>query len=162
GEGGMGVVYSAYDPDLDRRVAVKLLRPDRSDATQSARLIREAKSMARLSHPNVISVYDVGAAGDQVFVAMELSDGVTLRRWLARRPRPCRETLAMFPEAGRGRAAAHEAGLIHRDFKPDNVLVGKDGVARVTDFGLARAGDAAAAPAGGQASVVDDRLTRTG
>ncbi len=141
GQGGMGVVYAAYDPELDRRLAVKLLRPDAGAAqaeTRRTRLQREAQAMARLSHPNVITVHDVGTAGDQVFVAMELVDGVTLKRWLAGERRSWREVLALFIQAGRGLAAAHEAGLVHRDFKPDNVLVGKDGIARVTDFGLAR------------------------
>ncbi len=141
GQGGMGVVYTAYDPELDRRLAVKLLRPDAGAAqaeTRRTRLQREAQAMARLSHPNVIAVHDVGTAGDQVFVAMELVDGVTLKRWLAAERRPWRDVLALFVQAGRGLAAAHDAGLIHRDFKPDNVLVGKNGVARVTDFGLAR------------------------
>src|SRR5688572_27132021 len=117
----MGVVYEARDPELDRMVALKLLRADQADETRRARLQREAQGMARLSHPNVVTVHDVGSAGDHVFLAMELVDGVTLKRWLAERPRPRRDVLAMFVQAGRGLAAAHEAGLVHRDFKPDNV-----------------------------------------
>jgi len=143
GEGGMGVVYAAYDPELQRTVAIKLLRPggDSRFGTaeeQQARLLREAQAMAKISHPNVISVYDVGPYGDGVFVALEFIDGLTLREWIREKPRPWREILDVFMKAGRGLAAAHAAGLVHRDFKPENVLVGKDGRVRVTDFGLAR------------------------
>jgi len=134
GAGGMGVVYAAYDPDLDRRVAIKLMRaPHHGDA----RLLREAKAMARLQHPNVITIYDVGVHEGQVFVAMDIIDGTTLRGWLAE-PRPWREVLAAFTKAGQGLAAAHHAGIVHRDFKLDNVLVARDGRVLVTDFGLAR------------------------
>ena len=141
GAGGMGVVYAAYDPELDRKVAIKLLHAESwsSDSTLGrARLLREAQAMARLSHPNVIAVFDVGTFRDQVFVAMELIDGHTLTDWLTAAPRTRQEILRLFIQAGRGLRAAHEAGLIHRDFKPDNVLVGRDGRVRVTDFGLAR------------------------
>ncbi|HEV8578444.1 MAG TPA: serine/threonine-protein kinase [Thermoanaerobaculia bacterium] len=141
GTGGMGVVYSAYDPELDRKVALKLLRPDRGSSSGEAgrlRLLREAQAIARLSHPNVIAVYDTGSLGDQVFVAMEFVEGWTLRQWLEEKRPAWREVLARFVLAGRGLAAAHAAGLVHRDFKPDNVLLGKDGRVRVVDFGLAR------------------------
>jgi len=146
GEGGMGVVYSAFDPELDRKVAIKLLQAREGGSTaggdHKAWLVREAQALARLSHPNVVAVYDVGALDDdRVFVAMELVDGVTLREWL-KVPRPWREVLPVLVAAGAGLAAAHEAGLVHRDFKPDNVLVAKegarDGRPRVMDFGLAR------------------------
>ncbi|MGC4122186.1 MAG: serine/threonine-protein kinase [Myxococcales bacterium] len=140
GEGGMGAVYSAYDPDLGRKVAVKLVKSEgRGPEWSRDRLQREAQAMARLSHPNVLPVYDTGPFQDQVFVAMEFVDGVTLGRWLAE-PRSQREVVEMFVAAGEGLAAAHAAGLIHRDFKPDNVLVGADGRARVADFGLAHVG----------------------
>ena len=141
GAGGMGVVYSAYDPELDRKVAIKLVRHDPTAAGGSdgrARMLREAQAIARLSHPNVVTVHDVGIALDQVFVAMELVDGLTLTAWLAERPRELPDILAVFAQAGRGLAAAHRAGLVHRDVKPDNILVGNDGRTRVVDFGLVR------------------------
>ncbi|PTL79045.1 tetratricopeptide repeat protein [Vitiosangium sp. GDMCC 1.1324] len=140
GEGGMGVVYAAYDPDLDRKVALKLLHPDEDPMaaeTARARLLREAQAMARVSHPNVIPIFDVGLWGAQVFLAMELSDGGTLSAWLEEE-HSWREVLERFLDAGRGLMAAHEAGLVHRDFKPSNVLVSRAGRVYVTDFGLAR------------------------
>jgi tetratricopeptide (TPR) repeat protein/predicted Ser/Thr protein kinase len=139
GQGGMGVVYAAYDPDLDRKVALKILRPSRSesDAQARGRLAREAQAMARVSHPNVCSVFDVGTYADQVFVAMEFVEGSTLQDWL-KEPRPWREALRVLSKAGRGLFAAHQAGLIHRDFKPANVLLDSNGRPRVTDFGVAR------------------------
>lgn len=142
GRGGMGVVYAGYDPELDRKVALKLLRADlgagQPAETVPLRLLREAQAIARLSHPNVIAVFDAGSLGDQVFLAMELVEGPTLRQWLAAERRPWREVVRRFVLAGRGLAAAHAAGLVHRDFKPDNVLLGEDGRVRVADFGLAR------------------------
>jgi eukaryotic-like serine/threonine-protein kinase len=146
GTGGMGVVYSAYDPELDRKVALKLVRQAGRDLQHSggrARMLREAQAIARLSHPNVVAVHDVGTAVDnELFIAMELVEGGTLRQWLTESARSTAEIVDMFVQAGRGLAAAHRAGLIHRDFKPDNVLVDKDGRARVVDFGLVRAADA--------------------
>jgi len=141
GEGGMGVVHAAYDPELDRKVALKILsaRFNTSAAGPAKqRLVREAQAMARVSHPNVIAVHDVGEVNDQVFVAMELVDGGTLNRWFKDTQRTWKEILKVFVDAGRGLGAAHSAGLVHRDFKPDNVLIGLDGRVRVTDFGLAR------------------------
>jgi tetratricopeptide (TPR) repeat protein len=140
GDGGMGVVYSAYDPDLERKVALKLLRPDaQADSEEArARLLREAQAMARLSHPNIVPIFDVGVWGDQVFLAMELEDGGTLHSWLTEAARPWREVLERFLAAGQGLQAAHEAGLVHRDFKPANVLLSHTGRVYVTDFGLAR------------------------
>ncbi len=148
GSGGMGVVYAAYDPDLDRRVALKLLRTDRfSTESGRSRLLREAQALARLTHPNVVAVHDAGTFGDRVFVAMELVEGETLRQWLEEGPRSWREVLDRLLAAGRGLAAAHAAGLVHRDFKPENVLLGRDGRVRVVDFGLAKAlADAAEEP----------------
>jgi tetratricopeptide (TPR) repeat protein/predicted Ser/Thr protein kinase len=134
GSGGMGVVVAAHDPTLQRTVAIKLLHAGGDEARE--RLSREAQAMARVQHPNVATVYEVGAVGEQLFVAMELVDGETLRGWLKAKERAPREVLAMLTAAGRGLAAAHAAGLVHRDFKPDNVLVGSDGRPRVSDFGL--------------------------
>lgn len=121
GSGGMGVVYSAYDPDLNRRVAIKLLRsqPGALASQGRARLLREAQSMARLSHPNVVAVFDVGVAFDQVFVAMEFIEGATLGEWLVR-TRRTEDILRVFVDAGQGLAAAHAAGIVHRDIKPWN------------------------------------------
>ncbi|MBI3185572.1 MAG: serine/threonine protein kinase [Myxococcales bacterium] len=144
--GGMGEVYAAYDPQLDRRVALKILRADVLAGLGAkegrTRLLREAQAMARLAHPNVITVHDVGEIGDRIFIAMEFIDGCTLREWLHQQKRSWREVLQVFLEAGRGLAAAHHAGLMHRDFKPQNVLVGIDGRVCVLDFGLARHSDA--------------------
>jgi serine/threonine protein kinase len=151
GAGGMGMVYAAFDPQLDRRVALKVLRSSHPAAAGTgtgshdeegrARLLREAQAMARLSHPNVLPVYDAAEHGGHVFIAMELVEGgATLRQWLEARPRTWREVVHVFAQAGGGLAAAHRAGLVHRDFKPENVLVGADGRVHVMDFGLARAG----------------------
>ncbi|MEM7155911.1 MAG: serine/threonine-protein kinase [Myxococcota bacterium] len=141
GSGGMGVVYAAYDKALDRRVAIKLLHARRRPrhGKDDARLLREAQAMARLAHPNVVAVHEVGTFRERPFVAMEFVDGQTLSEWLEEKTRPWREVVAMLLQAGEGLAAAHAQGLIHRDFKPENVLVGHDGRARVVDFGLARA-----------------------
>ncbi|PRP99623.1 serine/threonine-protein kinase [Enhygromyxa salina] len=137
GRGAIGVVYAAYHEGLDRKLAIKLLNPQRARrADLEARLRREARALAKLSHPNVVQVYDVGEFEGRVFVAMEFVDGETLGDWI-RGERGIDEIVAMFAEAGRGLAAAHEAGVIHRDFKPDNVLVGRDDRPRVLDFGLA-------------------------
>jgi tetratricopeptide (TPR) repeat protein len=146
GRGGMGEVYAAYDPQLDRKVALKLLHEtaSRGAAARTARerLLREAKAIARLSHPNVVVVHDAGAIddlvhGDRVFLAMEFIEGETLAAWIAAAPRSWRAIRDVFAAAGEGLAAAHEAGLVHRDFKPQNVMVGRDGSVRVMDFGLA-------------------------
>ncbi|MCY1064215.1 protein kinase [Nannocystis sp. RBIL2] len=139
GAGGMGVVFAAYDEQLDRRIALKLVHPGSHDPAAAARSKREAQALARLSHPNVVQVYEVGEARGHVYIAMEFVQGETLRAWQQRAPRSWRETLAMYVQAGRGLAAAHAVGLVHRDFKPENVLVGDDGRPRVVDFGLARA-----------------------
>jgi tetratricopeptide (TPR) repeat protein/predicted Ser/Thr protein kinase len=142
GSGAMGVVYSAHDPQLDRRVAVKLIKAPGSKGT-AGRFSREAKLMARLSHPNIVVVHDAGEVDGRLFIAMELIDGETLPAWL-KHPRPRHEILRLLDQAGRGLAAAHQAGIVHRDFKPGNVLIGSDGRARVVDFGVARWADDAA------------------
>ncbi len=138
GAGGMGVVVSAFDPDLDRKVAIKVLRAGgfgTSAAEARARMMTEAKAMARLAHPNVVTVHEVGTVADDVFIVMELVEGETLGTWLETR-RPWREVVEVMTAAGRGLAAAHAAGLVHRDFKPHNILLGRDGRVRVTDFGV--------------------------
>ncbi|MGE0550811.1 MAG: protein kinase [Kofleriaceae bacterium] len=137
GEGGMGVVWSAHDPNLDRMLAIKVLK--RSDAPPALRkrLLREARAMARLKHPNVLTVYEVGTEGDRDFIAMEVVDGGSLDEWLTTKP-PRGEVIAALIAAGRGLAAAHAAGLVHRDFKPHNILRSREGRVLVTDFGLAR------------------------
>jgi len=175
GQGGMGVVYSAYDPDLDRKVALKLLLAEGGDAAEyRARLLREAQAMARLSHPNVVAVHDAGMLDQRLFVAMEMVEGVTLSRWLRTEARPWQQIRDVFLQAGRGLHAAHEKGLVHRDFKPGNVLVSASGRVCVTDFGLARAAESLELTATGAAIAVDaenppsgpshlsDSLTRPG
>lgn len=174
GEGGMGVVIAAYDPKLDRKVAIKLIHIlRRDDGERRRRMEREAQAMARLSHPNVVTVYEVGEYRGQLFLAMEFVKGRDLRGWLAQREGPAdwRATLAVFIQAGHGLAAAHRVGLVHRDFKPDNVFLGDDGRVRVGDFGLARQGadaDADTVAARAQAHAPEDGpalahdLTRTG
>jgi serine/threonine protein kinase len=142
GRGGMGEVYAAYDPELDRKVAVKLLRVKPGNGVSRhegrQRTLREAQAIARLSHPNVVVVFDVGTFQEQVFIAMEFVEGNTVTYWLQAAPRSWQDVLKVFMAAGRGLAAAHEKGLVHRDFKPDNVMVGRDNQVRVMDFGLAR------------------------
>ncbi|MBL4688798.1 MAG: serine/threonine protein kinase [Nannocystaceae bacterium] len=157
GSGGMGTVYAAYDPELDRKIALKLLHTPLSRSSQHThartRLLREAKAIAKVSHRNVVAVYDVGVVTQQddkrVFLAMELIEGPTLRQWMKqlhttdmwKRGRGWRRVVEVMVQAGRGLAAAHAVGLTHRDFKPDNILVGNDGVVRVVDFGLAQRDD---------------------
>ena len=148
-EGGMGIVFAAYDPELDRKVAVKLLRRDLADESVRRRIVREAQAMAKLSHPNVAQVYEVGEHQGRTLIAMEFVRGETLRAW-QKHEHPWREVLDVYLQAGRGLAAAHAAGLVHRDFKPDNAIVTPRGVhgetegprVRVLDFGLARASEA--------------------
>ena len=159
GQGGMGMVYSARDPALGRTVALKLLRPGLGGAEARARLVREARAMARLAHPNVLPLFELGTEDEQVFLAMERIEGPTLAAWLAERERPWREVLTLLLQAGEGLAAAHRAGLVHRDFKPGNVLVGADGRPRVTDFGLVCA---SGEDGGAGTPEPDGRLTQTG
>ncbi|RYE86117.1 MAG: serine/threonine protein kinase, partial [Myxococcales bacterium] len=140
GAGGMGVVYVAYDEHLDRKVAVKMLHSRRHAGVEEARrvLLREAQALGRLSHPNVVTVHEVGVHEGRVFLAMEFVAGSTLRSWQQERPRTVEETLRVYRQAGAGLVAAHACGLVHRDFKPENVMVSDDGRVRVLDFGLAR------------------------
>jgi serine/threonine protein kinase/tetratricopeptide (TPR) repeat protein len=148
GRGGMGEVYAAFDPELDRKVAVKLLRGRAAgvDLEGRARLLREAQAIAKLSHPNVVVVYDVGTFQDSVFIAMEFIEGNTVGFWMQAAPRTWRDVLKVFLAAGRGLVAAHAAGIVHRDFKPENVMITTDGQVRVMDFGLARRVNEEAAP----------------
>ena len=147
GAGGMGIVYAARDPHLDRRIALKVVKPDAAaELRDQARLLREAQAMARLSHPNVVQIHEVGVWEGRVFIAMELVAGRTLAAWLATSERGWRDVVATYVAAGRGLAA----GIVHRDFKPENVLVGDDGRVRVTDFGLARGGPEFGDTAGGR------------
>ena len=169
GVGGMGVVFAGYDLELDRKVAIKLLLIDRGEGSIGrTRLLREAQAMARLSHPNVIPIYEVGTFTGQIYLAMEFVQGLTLEAWQAERRRPWPELLAMYLQAARGLAAAHAAGLVHRDFKPDNALVGADGRLRILDFGLATRGGLTerSAPATEAeamlTSALDQSITRVG
>jgi serine/threonine protein kinase len=136
GQGGMGVVYSAYDHVLDRRVALKLVTSHSADA--SAVLLAEARAMAQLSHPAIVAVHDVGEIHGQTFLAMPFVAGSTLRAWQAKEGRSWQDIVAMYREICAGLAFAHDEAIIHRDFKPDNVLVGDDGRPHITDFGLAK------------------------
>ena len=172
GVGGMGIVHAAYDPQLDRKVALKLVLPDAARGSH-ARLQREAQALAKLGHPNVVTIHDVGSFDERVWIAMEFIEGRTLRAWAREQPRTWQEVCAVMLDAGRGLAAAHLAGLLHRDFKPDNVMVGRDGRVRVMDFGLARSDHAkdetcAGSPAEFEQSATSSssalglHLTRTG
>lgn len=167
GAGGMGRIYTAHDPKLDRRVALKLLRAEQRDEQGRDRLLREARALAKLAHPHVVAVHDTGVVGDQVFVAMEYVSGTTLREVVAQRRHGWREALDLLLPVAHGLAAVHAAGLVHRDLKPANVMLGDDGRVRLMDFGLARAPAAAAAADGetGAAPPVEPEgatLTRTG
>lgn len=158
GTGGMGTVRRAYDPKLCREVALKVLRQDRRVEDGTQRLVREAQAMAQLSHPHVVSVYDVEEAGESVLIAMEFVRGSSLSQWLEEE-RTSQEILSTFVAAGRGLAAAHGAGMVHRDFKPANVLVGEDGGIKVTDFGLAKVAEAGAPSSSTISSDENARLT---
>jgi tetratricopeptide (TPR) repeat protein len=150
GSGGMGVVLAARDVNLGRAVALKLVKPGASEKSHG-RLLREAQALARLSHPNVVTVYEVGEVGGKIFIAMELVEsegGATLREWI-QEPRPWRQVAARFLAAGRGLAAVHELGLVHRDFKPSNVLIDRSGAVKVGDFGLVAAQEDALARGSG-------------
>jgi predicted Ser/Thr protein kinase len=164
GAGGMGVVHAAFDPDLERRVALKVLRSAGTNEAQK-RLLREARAMARLAHPNVVTVHEVGSVNGRDYVAMELIDGETLAEWLRAEERDPRAITEAFLAAGRGLAAAHAAGVVHRDFKPHNVLRSRAGRIVVTDFGLARDAtpdDAMPDPLATTLPVPGDAATATG
>lgn len=148
GQGGMGFVYTAYDPKLDRTIALKLIRPDFDRATGRTRLMREAQAAARLKHPNVVTIYEAGEAMGLAYIALEYVQGASVRQWLRQGPHPWRRVLSLFLEAGAGLAAAHRAGILHRDFKPDNILLDDEGHPKVADFGLA-------------AGIRDDALQQT-
>jgi predicted Ser/Thr protein kinase len=184
GAGGMGEVYAAYDPNLERKVAIKFLRPDviarGTQDVAAERMRREARLVAKLSHPNVVTVFEIDVFDGRLFIAMEFVDGQSVAEWLKAEPRARREVLRVFLAAGAGLAAAHAAGVVHRDFKPHNVMIAKGGEVRVMDFGLAHldaepdapvsdpAAPAPAAPASGAATASESsaereaRLTRTG
>lgn len=167
--GGLGVVYVAYDPKLDRKVALKILRPSAAhDQDEQKWLLREAQAMAKLSHPNVVPVHDVGMFESSVFVAMELIEGRTFTKWVREEKRSWRDVRDLLLDAARGLMAAHAAGMVHRDFKPSNILVGDDGRVRVVDFGLARTVEGLASEprlpstSSPDAGLVDQSLTATG
>ena len=173
GAGGMGVVYAAYDPELDRKVAVKVLRPSADDGRNEhlrMRLVREAQAMAKVTHPNVVTVHEVGTFEGQVFIAMEFVDGTTLRQWLEQGRRSWAEIREVFVAVGRGLAAAHAVGLVHRDFKPDNVMIAEATSTAgrrviVLDFGLATRRGAEAEPVEPSAASTTSaasRMTETG
>ncbi len=149
GRGGMGEVYRARDRELDREVALKLVRPSTARATAHARLVAEARVLAQLAHPNVVAVFDVVIEPETIAIVMELVRGRSLRQWLDERPRATRDVLRVAIAAGRGLVAAHQAGIVHRDVKPDNVMIADDGSVRLVDFGLAHADAEPGATAGG-------------
>jgi len=165
GEGGMGTVFAGHDPQLDRKVAIKLVHAELAQRGGIERLLREGRALARLAHDHVVAVYDAGTDGDQVYVAMELVDGETLASWLRARPRTWREIARKFADAARGVAAAHRAGIVHRDLKPENVMIDRAGRAKVADFGLAGLAEEGAAAGPARVGVPRDatgRLTLPG
>ncbi|MEM6295005.1 MAG: serine/threonine-protein kinase, partial [Myxococcota bacterium] len=165
GAGGMGQVFEAYDRELDRRVAVKVLHERRgASADAQTRLLREAQALARLSHPHVVSVYDVGRHDGQVYIAMEFIQGQTLGGWLADQDRPWTEVLRVFVDMASGLQAIHELGFVHRDVKPENVLIDAEGRLRIIDFGLARAVAESESSSEGatEPGLFDTPLTQTG
>jgi tetratricopeptide (TPR) repeat protein/predicted Ser/Thr protein kinase len=137
GAGGMGTVVEAADPDLERAVAIKVLHAGRGDSARQQRLIHEARALARIAHPNVVAIHEVGEHAGQLFIVMELIDGVSLREWLAAKPRALADKLAVLRDAARALAAAHAHGITHRDFKPENLMIDREGRAKVVDFGIA-------------------------
>ncbi|MEM9459053.1 MAG: protein kinase [Myxococcota bacterium] len=163
GEGGLGVVYAAYDPKLDRRVALKLINPALITPNAAQRMQREAQAMAQIRHPNVAVVHDTGTHGEGTFIAMELVEGATLLPWVRARARGWKPIRDVLVAAGKGLAAAHHQGLVHRDFKPTNVIVDAHARPRVLDFGLACAADEVDALTGHRpTSLLGEALTKTG
>ena len=161
GRGGMGVVYEAVDSALQRVVALKVLQSDLGG--HEARLLREAEAMAKLAHPNVVTIHDVGRADGRVYIVMELVRGASLRHWLAREEHPLTEIVDAFIDVARGLRAAHETGLVHRDVKPENVFVSTDGRVRVGDFGLAAShGEGVAAGEGSLAYMAPEQRSGAG
>ena len=162
GRGAMGIVYRGRDPRLERPVAIKTLRGDAFDAPARARFEREARALARIDDPNVVRVYEVGELDGELYLAMELVDGATLEAWLAAAPRRAAEIVAVFLQAAAGLLAAHQVGLVHRDFKPSNAMIDADGRVRVTDFGLVHLDTAAPLPASMTSDALAPELTQTG
>ena len=162
GGGGMGVVFEARDALLDRTVAIKLLRPGVGGEKARARLQREAQALARLKHPNVVTVFEVGTSGEEIFIAMELVGGATLQEWM-REVHPWREVVDLFLAIGRGLAAAHALGLVHRDVKPSNIFLDRDGTPKIGDFGLVSSAAAAGEQAEtGPTSALESHITTAG
>ena len=171
GGGAVGLVYAAHDPQLDRKVAIKLMQPEarsRCDVGEiRARMLREAKAIARVTHRNVVAVHDAGLTADgTVFIVMEFIEGQTVKKWRSDRMRAWREVHEVFVQAANGLLATHCAGLLHRDFKPENVLIGRDGRVSLVDFGLARSASLSTTLADSfewaEISTVDRTLTRSG
>lgn len=165
GRGGMGIVHAAFDERLGRKVAIKIVR-DRDDVGQKeqARLLREAQAMAQLTHPNIVTIFDVGTSDEGIFLAMEYVPGLTLEGFLDDAP-PAHRVIRTFIEAGRGLIAAHEQGIVHRDFKPANVLIGRDGRVKVADFGLAaldETSDSSGSTSAGSADALNENMTQPG
>lgn len=160
GRGGMGIVYAAYDPGLDRKLALKVLHESAGGSRQRA--LREAQALAKLSHPNAVAVHDVGEHDGSVYVAMEFIEGMTLGKWRNKGERSWREVVDVYAQAGRGLAAAHERGLVHRDFKPDNAMLDAQGRVRVLDFGLAKLADTEPIDDDTPGTLVGTNLTHQG